>query len=204
MTDIVPAPPPHGEAAPADLGRVELIVREQLVRAGLPVDQVFTDVSERHTMLAGLSGVLAGLDPDTLARSHYISKMVAAAAVGLFDAALNYLWDELVNELHRRVARSDLQYFFEVAAGNSYLRKHLRDASDLGRIDDVHLLRAARDTGLITGAEFHDLDHIRFMRNHASAAHPNRVVLTGPDLAYWLRICIEVISYPDARGRTGP
>ena len=31
--------------------------------------------------------------------------------VGLFDAALNYLWDELVSELRRRVAGFDLAYF---------------------------------------------------------------------------------------------
>jgi hypothetical protein len=29
--------------------------------------------------------------------------MVLAGAIGLFDAVLNYLWDETVNELRRRV-----------------------------------------------------------------------------------------------------
>lgn len=47
--------------------------------------------------------------------------MIAAAAVGLFDASLNYLWDETVSELRRRVAGFDLSYF-------SISPRRLRDA----------------------------------------------------------------------------
>jgi hypothetical protein len=36
--------------------------------------------------------------------------MIAACSVGLFDAALNYLWDELVNELPSRVATRRYNY----------------------------------------------------------------------------------------------
>jgi hypothetical protein len=44
---------------------------------------------------------------------------------------------------------------------------------------------------------YHQLDHIRYMRNYASAAHPNQVALTGLQLAQWLEACIrEVITLP--------
>ncbi|MEV6825660.1 hypothetical protein [Amycolatopsis sp. NPDC051102] len=202
MSDIVPAQTTSGEVAATanvltDLQRFEMVVRAQLSQVGLPAEQVFVDVSERHTMLSNMSGVLVGLDADMLARSHYISKMIAASAVGLFDAALNYLWDELVNELRRRVAGFDLKYFYDIAAGSSDLRKHLKDESDLSKVDDANMLRASREIGLLTDVGFQRLDHIRFMRNHASAAHPNQVTLTGLDLANWLQICIrEVITTP--------
>lgn len=181
-----------------DLERFEESVHSMLAQAGLPVERLFVPVGERKMLVNTLPGVLERLDTTVLSRSHYISKMIAAAAVGLFDAALNYLWDELVSELRRRVAGFDLKYFFDIAAGaNADLRKGLKGEEDLTKLDDARLLSAALAIGLLTDTGYQRLDHIRFMRNHASAAHPNQVTLTGLDLANWLQICItEVINTP--------
>lgn len=181
----------------ADLERFEAVVRTQLDKVGLPSDQVFVGIDERAVMLSNMGSVLSTLKADVLARSHYISKMIAASAVGLFDAALNYLWDELVSELRRRVIGFDLAYFYDTAARGSDLRKNLKTEDDLTRIDDASLLRASHEIGILTDLGYQRLDHIRYMRNHASAAHPNQVTLTGLDLANWLQICInEVIKTP--------
>ncbi len=183
-----------------DLHRFEAVVLAQLEQVGLPDDRLFVSVDERQVMLANMPAVLAALDAETLARSYYISKMIAASAVGLFDAALNYLWDELVSELRRRVAGFDLGYFYDIAAGNSDLRKHLKTEDDLTRVDDANLLRAAREIGLLTEVGFQRLDHVRYMRNYASAAHPNQVDLSGLDLVQWLQVCIrQVITTPPDR-----
>lgn len=180
-----------------DLARFETTVRAELERGGLPSQDVFVDVQQRAAMVQNVSGVLSPLTPEVRARSYYISKMIAAAAVGLFDAALNYLWDELVNELRRRIAGFDLNYFFDIAAGSGDVRRSLKNEEDLKRINDQNLLEAAREIGLITDVGFQRLDHVRYMRNHASAAHPNQVTLTGLDLAQWLEVCIrEVITTP--------
>lgn len=197
LRDSSVVPTTNGTNVLDDLMRFEVVLQHQLVGEGLPADQVFVDVRERHTVLKNVSSVLGDLDETARSRSHYISKMIAAAAVGLFDAALNYLWDELVHELRRRVVGFDLKYFYDIAAGSSDLRKHLNTEDDLTRIDDQSLLRACREIGLLTDVGFQRLDHIRFMRNHASAAHPNQVILTGLDLANWLQVCIrEVITQP--------
>lgn len=204
MSEVVPAngadPPSTVPAVPGaldDLDRFEQGIRTELERVGLPSDQVFVGVAERHAMLSNVGGVLASLNDEVLGRSYYISKMIAAAAVGLFDAALNYLWDELVNELRRRVVGFDLSYFYDIAAGGSDLRKHLKTEDDLTRIDDSSLLRGALEIGMLTEVGFKRLDFIRYMRNHASAAHPNQVTLSGLDLASWLQTCIrEVINTP--------
>ena len=125
-----------------------------------------------------------------------MSKTIAAVAVGLF-AAPNYLWDETVSELRRRVAGYDLGYFFDIAVNSPDRRKHLSTADDLARVDDVDLLRACREIGLISTVGHAQLDHIRALRNYASAAHPNQVGLTGLQLAQWLETCIrEVITLP--------
>lgn len=203
MSDIVPngnatpAPAPSPPSALDDLERFELGVHAELGRVGLPADGVFVAVAERHAMLSNMGGVLANLDDEVLGRSYYISKMIAAAAVGLFDAALNYLWDELVNELRRRVVGFDLTYFYDIAAAGSDIRKHLKTEDDLTKIDDSSLLRAALEIGMLTEVGYRRLDFIRYMRNHASAAHPNQVTLSGLDLASWLQTCItEVINTP--------
>ena len=74
----------------------------------------------------------------------------------------------------------DLKYFFDIATGgNTDLRKSLKGEEDLTKIDDASLLRASLTIGLITDVGYQRLDHIRYMRNHASAAHPNQVSLTG-------------------------
>lgn len=193
---------PGGEIVPdqgglGDLSRFETAVRSELERAGLPSSGVFVDVAERAVMIQNVGGVLAPLSAEVRGRSFYISKMIAAASVGLFDAALNYLWDELVNELRRRVAGFDLNYFFDVAVGSSDLRKSLKSEDDLKRLNDQNLLEASREIGLISDVGFQRLDHVRYMRNHASAAHPNQSTLTGLDLAQWMQVCIrEVITTP--------
>jgi hypothetical protein len=169
-----------------------------LEKFGLPTQQLFVPVSERVAVVSNVGNVLSDLDEGICAKSYYVSKMVAAATVGLFDAALNYLWDELVSSLRLRVAGFDLAYFFEIAAeANSDLRKSLKTEDDLPSIDDARLLRASRKIGLISDVGFARLDHIRYMRNHASAAHPNQNDLTGLELVNFLQLCIrEVINTP--------
>jgi len=164
---------------------------------GLPVDGVLVEVDEREQALTTFSTALRRLPPLERTRSIYVSKMIAAAAAGLFDAALNYLWNETVGELRRRVAGYDLAYFFEIAVPSPDRRKHLSNEEDLTKVDDVDLLRAARQIGLISGTGHAQLDHIRYMRNYASAAHPNQVELTGLQLASWLETCIrQAITLP--------
>jgi hypothetical protein len=201
MSELEPAAPasvPATTEAGTDLERFEVGVRGMLEGFGLPTEKLFVAVSERAAMVQNVPTVLSELEAPVLARSYYVSKMVAAATVGLFDAALNYLWDELVSELRARVVGFDLNYFFDIAAGNNAdLRKGLKAEDDLPKIDDAHLLRAVLNIGLVTDVGYKRLDHIRYMRNNASAAHPNENELTGLELVTFLQTCIrEVINVP--------
>lgn len=94
-----------------DLAHFQQTVLDQLEAVGLPTDGVLVDLDERESLLTSLGGALRRLPEQDRGRSWYVSKMIVAAAVGLFDAALNYLWDETVNELRRRVIGYDLGYF---------------------------------------------------------------------------------------------
>lgn len=185
-----------GADARKELEEFEEILLARLAAVGLPSD-VLADVAQRGLVLASVPASVAELDEAALARGAYVSKLIAAAAVGLFDAALNYLWDATVGELRRRVAAYDLAYFFEVAVSSPERRKHLSRVEDLTRIDDIDLLRAARQLGLITHDAHLRLDHVRVMRNQASAAHPSVTTVTGSDLAQWLALAIrDVVAAP--------
>ena len=121
--------------------------------------------------------------------------MVAACGAGLFDAALNFLWDEVVSKLRRKVVQFDLEYFFDTAIKDPNERKKFGTEEHLSEIDDWTLVKGCHGCGIITEIGYRHLDYIRGMRNWASAAHPNQYEITGFQLLAWLETCIsEVIA----------
>lgn len=119
-----------------------------------------------------------------------------AVATGLFDAALNYLWDETIKQLRIRIINGDIEYFYDVVVSDDR-RKNFSSPEDLLKLDDFDLIKGALQIDLISQIGYKHLDYIRFMRNWASAAHPNQSELTGLNLFSWLEICIkEVIATP--------
>jgi hypothetical protein len=165
---------------------------------GLPTSQVLVKVSERLKVFSNVEGVMERIDLDQRQRSIYISKFIAAAASGLFDAALNYLWDETIYELRRRVAQYDLDYFYDAAVGSNVdKRNKLKTEEDLVKIDDSSLIKGSYEIGLVSDLGFKHLDRIRYMRNWASAAHPNQNEINGLQLIEMLDTCVvEVITLP--------
>jgi len=198
MSDLIPVEnEPQSFDVYQDLQRFEVMLLDQLAEVGLPTSDVLVELGERDVALRTLGTALGRLPVEERDRSYYVSKMFAAAAAGLFDAALNYLWNETVGELRRRVTAYDLAYFYDIAVPSPERRKHFASAEDLPKIDDVDLLRASLQIGLLSQSGHAQLDHIRFMRNYASAAHPNQVEVSGLQLATWLETCIrQVITLP--------
>lgn len=170
---------------------------------GLPTKNVLVSVTERVKVFGNVEDVLALLPTDHKVQSLYISKFIAAAASGLFDAALNYLWDETIVELRKRVAKYDLDYFYDLAVTSTDKRRRLSTEEDLVKLDDNELIRGASEIGLISDLGFKHLDFIRYMRNWASAAHPNQNQITGLQLISWFETCVrEVITLPESNSTT--
>lgn len=164
---------------------------------GLPTEHIFVPVEERVNVFKNIDTVIARINAEQRSRSVYVSKFAAAVTSGLFDAALNYLWDETILELRNRVSQYDLSFFYDNAIGSSERRKDLSDEKDLVKIGDSELIHGAKEIGLISEIGFKHLDYIRYMRNWVSAAHPNQNEITGLQLIAWLETCIkEVISLP--------
>lgn len=165
---------------------------------GLPTVNVLVPVAERLKVFGNVEDVLELLSDEHKRQSVYISKFIAAAASGLFDAALNYLWDETICEMRKRVVCYDLEYFYDLAITNPDKRRKFVSEEDLVKLDDNDLVRGASEIGLISDVGYKYLDFIRYMRNWASAAHPNQNQITGLQLIGWFETCIrEVITLPE-------
>lgn len=187
-----------GDIAPR-LQEYEEVMLHEIARRGLPAGGVLVPIEERGRLLSNLDFALSSLDAEHRARSMYLSKFVMAVGSGLFDAALNYLWDETIAELRRRVSLYDLAYFYDLAVTAPERRKKLQGPDDLDQVEDSELIRAANAMGLISDVGYRQLDLVRYMRNYASAAHPNQNELTGLQLVGFLETCIrEVITLPES------
>lgn len=167
-----------------------------LAQHNLPSDGIFVGVPERLNVFKNLEGVIIQIENEDKQQSLYLSKFIAGVASGLFDAALNYLWDETILQIRKRVSQYDIQYFYDNAVTGDK-RKRLNDESDLKKVDDYDLIKGAKEIGLISELGFKHLEYINYMRNWASAAHPNQNEITGLQLISWLETCVkEVISLP--------
>lgn len=187
---------PHDLAA--TLGQYEEVMLAEIGSRGLPTTQVLVPLVQRSRMLSNLDGAMELLDAEHRAVSLYLSKFVMAVGAGLFDAALNYLWDETITELRRRVVKYDLKYFYDLAVTAPDRRNKLNSADDLANVQDSELIAACTAMGMVSDIGFKQLDLVRHMRNYASAAHPNQNELTGLQLSSFLETCIrEVIALPE-------
>ena len=161
-----------------------------LATLGLPCENVLVEIKERKIVIANMPFIVESLQGDQLDEAYYISKFIASCGAGLFDAALNYLWNETIVNLRQKVIYFDLDYFFNLLGKEDY---HTEE--DLKKIEDWELVRGCREAGIISYLGFKHLDYIRDMRNFASAAHPNNKELDGLQISSWLQTCIkEVLS----------
>ena len=173
------------------------IIKETLDNVGLPGSKIFAEPKERVRVFKNFDVFLENIPSDKIGSSFYISKFLAAVFAGLFDAALNYLWDETIKSLRNKVAQYDIAYFYDVVLSDSNKRKDFKDISDIEKLSDGDLLLGALKIDLIDEVCYQELKHISYMRNWASAAHPNEQELTGVKLVNYLEICVKsIIALP--------
>ena len=176
------------------VGEYQTQLMQYLELLGLPQNSVLVGVDQRSRVIQNVPLVLEAMPTSIKAESYYISKFIAACGAGLFDAALNYIWNETIENLKEKIGLFDLEYFKSTISDEGKKIKIL-SVEDLVILDDWEIVRGCQATGIISDIGFRHLDYIRGMRNWASAAHPNQVKLTGIQLISWLETCIiEVIG----------
>lgn len=167
---------------------------------GLPTNNVLIEKEERLIVIDNIPRVVTKLDENKRNEAMYISKFIAACGAGLFDAALNFLWNETIVNLRNKVIRFDLDYFLDSVITDSRKRSSLKSEEDLNKIDDWELIKGCKDTGIITDIGYKHLDFIRDMRNYASAAHPNQNNIDGLQVSSWLQTCIKEVLSKEPEG----
>lgn len=170
-----------------------------LVHVGLPIDNVVVPIVERKKVITSLEESLAIIPIEDRLKSHYLSKFTVAISVGLFDGALNYLWDETIRAFRRLIIAFDLQYFFSISEKISSRYKNLSKEEDIDQVSEHDLLEVSRRIGLLSDVNYQRLEHVNFMRNHASAAHPNDNDIDGFEMLGWLSVCLKhaITATPD-------
>jgi hypothetical protein len=167
------------------------VMARYLADLGLPIDNVLSPIEERKKVFVALGSALEVLPLEDRQKAYYLTRFAVAITVGLFDGALSYLWDETIKSLRRLVARFDLGYFYSVAEKISSKNKNFHTEDDLNGVDDHDLLEACRRIGLISDVNYKRLEHVNYMRNHASSAHPNENELDGHEIVGWLSNCLR-------------
>ena len=156
----------------------------------LPIDNVIASPSERNRIMNALPDLLKQLPPEQRRDARYLSKFVAGSAVGLFDASLNFVWNEVILCLRKKVILYGLDYFFDNAVGGT-LREHYSNEDDLSSIKDKTLLDNCKKMELISDVLHGKLSHILDMRNQIGSSHPTEYSINAYELLGWLQTCIQ-------------
>ncbi|MBI2471581.1 MAG: hypothetical protein HYV59_10115 [Planctomycetes bacterium] len=161
-----------------------------LQQFGLPTDNIIASTEERMVIALNLPQLLAALPPDEKKDARYLSKFVGATAIGLFDAALNYVWNEVVLNLRKKAIVYGIDLFYDASVGGSN-RSLYKDEKDLDGLKDSVLLDTCCKLELISDVVYRKIDHILTMRNEVAASHPNVESIGGYELLGWLQTCVK-------------
>lgn len=159
---------------------------------GLPFEGIIASEKERNTMASILPQTFEALTPEVKKEAVYLSKFVASSAIGLYDAGLNYIWNEVVLSLREKVKLYGLDLFFDAAVGGD-VRESYSSEEDLVSIKDNTLIDACRKLEIISDVLHQKLKHILYMRNHIGASHANTESIRTFELLGWLETCVNDI-----------
>ena len=163
-----------------------------LAHLGLPTDNIIAALPQRQIIENNLPAFIESLPPDVKRDARYLSKFVAGAAIGLFDASLNYVWNEVVLNLREKVVLYGLDMFFDAAVGGGR-REFYSTEEDLSGLKDNTLINTCRKLELISDIVYTKLNHILTMRNDIGASHPNSYSINAFELLGWLQTCVQDI-----------
>lgn len=116
-------------------------------------------------------------------RDEKIVKACIAVASGLFDAAINYVWNAAVVELREKVRRFGLQVIPQILDDKSFDEARLLD------LKDAELLELCLKLNLITDQDYFFLDQCRATRNSYSVAHPSNGSVDEDEVVNFISRC---------------
>lgn len=117
-------------------------------------------------------------------RNELIAKMCVAVSVGLFDGALNYIWNAAILQLRQKIRN------FGLAVVSDIIRKDFEE-NHLLELQDSQLLELCLKLNIIDEDGYFFLDQCRSMRNNFSAAHPAKGTINDREFIMFLNRCVR-------------
>lgn len=117
-------------------------------------------------------------------RGELIARMCVAVSTGLFDGAVNYVWNAAVIHLRDKVRNFGLPVVAQILQ-KDFEEKHLLE------LQDSQLLDLCLKLNLVTEDGYFFLDQCRDIRNNFSAAHPTIGKLNDREFTTFLNRCTK-------------
>ena len=147
---------------------------------GVPRDVVAQDDQIGHAW-SQLPRLVRRIPPHL--RDERIVRACIAVATGLFDAAINYIWNAAILALREKVRDFGLHVIPQILDDRSF------DEASLVDLKDADLLELCHKLNLITGQAYHFLDQCRATRNSYSVAHPSDGTVDEDEVVYFISQC---------------
>lgn len=176
----------------------ELIVKEDVNLPALP-NTVLPAITELTQALGIPREVLASQEeiefawrdlprelreiPEQL-RGELIARMCVAVSTGLFDGAMNYIWNAAILQLRQKIRNFGLPVVAQIQQ-NDFEEKHLLELQDSRLLDLCLKLNIVDEDG------FFFLDQCRDVRNNFSAAHPTMGTVNDREFTTFLNRCVR-------------
>lgn len=117
-------------------------------------------------------------------RGELVARMCVAVSTGLFDGAMNYIWNAAILELRQKIRNFGLAVVASIQ-GNSFEEKDLLD------LQDSHLLDLCLKLNIINEDGSFFLGQCRAVRNNFSAAHPTMGTVNDREFTTFLNRCVR-------------
>lgn len=117
-------------------------------------------------------------------RGELIARMCVAVSTGLFDGAINYIWNAAVLHLRTKVRNFGLPVVAQIQQAD-FEERHLLE------LQDSRLLELCLKLNLVNEDGFFFLDQCREVRNNFSAAHPTLGKVNDREFIAFLNRCVR-------------
>jgi len=135
-----------------------------------------------ENVLTQLPALLSNIREDF--RNEQLAKMCIAIGVGLFDSAVNYIWNQTITEIRMRVIMFGLDVI-------KRLKNKEYNEEDINSMQDSQLLNIAHELNLINDEGYYFLSQCRDIRNNFSAAHPSMGNIDDYELVAYISRCVK-------------
>ncbi|ELC8346485.1 hypothetical protein AB8J26_000301 [Clostridium perfringens] len=117
-------------------------------------------------------------------RDELLARMCVAISVGLFDGAINYIWNASIKNLRDKVREFGIN-----AISNIFDRDF--DEKKISELKDAELLTICLKLNLISEDGYYFLNQNRDIRNNFSVAHPSSSLIDDAELITFIRRCAK-------------